>query len=568
KTQLNDADTARGRSEAEINSDISLASSQADGKLGNMAEDVKSREEAEGRLIESQQTDADERQGKMKQALSEGQTQRLSALDANMDEFGDTNKEEYRLLQDELKLEEDDEKKGVNSTSTLVRGTADAVHTSQHQMEALHDEVDTANGKAKQGLDNAIKDLEHLSSGGTADMAHLKADETRDLTNSVQEVSAAAHKDVSEARSTTKGRLREARSEIHAKIGGMLGNEQEMDNALIALSSDAAKAQTRAGEMAHKKAAEHDQILAYLSNSYRQNRDDMSKLPAEVETKGKKQLNDARKMLSDEMKNRNQAIATAAAQHIVALGGLMKSVMDMLMKGQTQEDAKRRLLADAESKLADLERSKMKLQSLMGASGNGTSEMMSSVERAKGVLDHTHVDLLQRREEMDQRLKKGLVFLDDHINTAHDFLVYHIRNLEKALKIMIDQFRKMLNGEAVTATKAEQEDGVRTARKLEDVEEGLEKDMKRNKFRLENILNVDKKSTMNFVTLLSNLTVQAQSLGLSGDEMKSYIEEQLASLSEGTAGEMGTIGEEVEKDMTGFRATATADRDKARKEIA
>ncbi|KAF4750366.1 hypothetical protein FOZ62_014603, partial [Perkinsus olseni] len=30
--------------------------------------------------------------------------------------------------------------------------------------------------------------------------------------------------------------------------------------------------------------------------------------------------------------------------------------------------------------------------------------------------------------------------------------------------IMIDQFRKMLNGEAVTATKAEQEDGVRTVR--------------------------------------------------------------------------------------------------------
>ncbi|KAF4741340.1 hypothetical protein FOZ62_017503, partial [Perkinsus olseni] len=291
-------------------------------------------------------------------------------------------------------------------------------------------------------------------------------------------------------------------------------------------------------------------------------------LPAEVETRGKKQLNDARKMLSDEMKNRNEAIATAAAQHIVALGGLMKSVMDMLMKGQTQEDAKRRLLVDAESKLADLERSKMKLESLMGASGNGTSEMTSSVERAKGVLDHTHVDLLQRREEMDQRLKKGLVFLDDHINKAHDFLVYHIRNLEKALKIMIDQFRKMLNGEAVTATKAEQEDGVRTAHKLEDVGEGLEKDMKRNKFRLENILNVDKKSTMNFVTLLSNLTVQAQSLGLSGDEMKSYIEEQLASLSEDTAGEMGTIGEEVENDMTGFRATATADRDKARKEIA
>lgn len=36
------------------------------GKLNNMADTVKSREEAEGRLVEAQAVEADERQGKMK----------------------------------------------------------------------------------------------------------------------------------------------------------------------------------------------------------------------------------------------------------------------------------------------------------------------------------------------------------------------------------------------------------------------------------------------------------------------------------------------------------------------
>ncbi|EER11850.1 Cingulin, putative [Perkinsus marinus ATCC 50983] len=568
KSQLDNADITRGQSEAEMKSDIGLAATQADGKLNNMADTVKSREEAEGRLVEAQAVEADERQGKMKQALSEGQTQRVAALDADMGAIAETNKEEYQRMQEQLKLEGNDEKKGVNATSSLVSGTADAVHNSEEQMGALHDEMSAANAKAQQGLDNALKDLDHLSSGGSAGLDHLQADETHDLTNSVQEVAEAAHKDVAEARSDTKSRLQAALGEMHAQIGGMLGNEQEMDNTLIALSSDAAKAQTRAREIAHEKAAEHDEILGYLSKSYKQNRDDMSKLPSEIEAKGKKQLTNAKKLLSDEMQNRNKAIAAVAAEHIMAIGDLMKSVMDLLTKGEMQEEAKRRLLAEAESKMVDIERSKTKLQSLMGASGNETSGESGSMKRARGMMGDTQMELLHRREEMKQRLKKGLVFLDHHISDAHDFLQLHLRDLEKALRIMIEQFRKLLNGEAVTFAKSDQEDSAGTAKKLGGVETGLEKDMNRNKVRLESILNVDKESTMDFTTLLSKLTAQAQGLGLSGNEMKSYIEEQLSKLSSDTAGEVGVVGQEVENEMTGFRATANAERDKAKEEIA
>lgn len=51
----------------------------------------------------------------------------------------------------------------MNATSSLVSGTADAVHNSEEQMGALHDEMSAANAKAQQGLDNALKDLDHLS---------------------------------------------------------------------------------------------------------------------------------------------------------------------------------------------------------------------------------------------------------------------------------------------------------------------------------------------------------------------------------------------------------------------
>lgn len=50
------------------------------------------------------------------------------------------------------------------------------------------------------------------------------------------------------------------------------------------------------------------------------------------------------------------------------------------------------------------------------------------------------MELLHRREEMKQRLKKGLVFLDHHISDAHDFLQLHLRDLEKALRVGVYRF--------------------------------------------------------------------------------------------------------------------------------
>lgn len=56
-------------------------------------------------------------------------------------------------------------------------------------------------------------------------------------------------------------------------------------------------------------------------------------LPSEIEAKGKKQLTNAKKLLSDEMQNRNKAIAAVAAEHIMAIGDLVSRTLATAVGG-------------------------------------------------------------------------------------------------------------------------------------------------------------------------------------------------------------------------------------------
>ncbi|KAF4669510.1 hypothetical protein FOL47_002468 [Perkinsus chesapeaki] len=567
EAELTDAEKSLQNTEAALSSDITLAADRADAKLNTVSSSVKSRVGTDARQIATREGESNERQGRMKQSLTDAQKQLLAVLDASMNEFGESSKEEYRRFKEQLNLETANEEKGVKSASVVVQSTAEAVHSSEREMRALHDENDDITRQSEQALRNALKDLQLLGSGGSADIAHLKADQARDLTNSVQVVTGVIHKDAADARNETRDRLREALGGLHNDLGVILSDEQDIQKELGTVSSDAARAEARTRQLTQARASEHQKIESFLSKKYHENANEMSKFPMEAEAAGHERMNNVRRILREEVKAQAEAVTNQTNQRFDAIENQLKMLTDLLMKGRQQEEKGRRILEDVDSEIRVVERMKPRIEALKREAGNDTSEMIGSIDKQKIALDRKQMDLLQRRKNMERELRKGLVFLDDHLNKAHSALVKRASDLEVSLLMMIKHFKDLLYGDEAAFAKFEHEDSANTARQLADAEDNIANDEKKSKVRLENLLNVDKKSTMNFVTMLSSLTVQAQELGLSGDKMKEYIEEQLSNLSEASAGEIGLLEKELSNDMTGLRAADEADKNKATTEI-